>query len=49
MGKQCCHFFSAVFDPIFLILAGNEDMNENSKFGQIGTPRAELGALDRLK
>ena len=24
MGKMCCHFFSAVFDGILFILAGND-------------------------
>ena len=31
MGQWCCHFFSAVFDRIFFILAGNEDMHKNSQ------------------
>ena len=31
MEKWCCHFFSAVFYPIHFILAGNDDMHENSE------------------
>ena len=27
MGKRCCHFFSAVFDRILFILAGNDDIH----------------------
>ena len=30
MGKPCLHFFSAVFHPFLLILAGNDDMHESS-------------------
>ena len=30
MGKRCLHFFSAVFHPFLLILAGNDDMHESS-------------------
>ena len=29
-GKWCLHLFSAVFDPIFFILAGKEDMHKVS-------------------
>ena len=29
-GKWCLHLFSAVFDPIIFILAGNEDMHKIS-------------------
>ena len=29
-GKWCLHLFSVVFDPIFFILAGNEDMHKIS-------------------
>ena len=29
MEKWCCHFFSAVFNPILFILAGNDDMHES--------------------
>ena len=29
-GKWCLHLFSVVFDPILLILAGNEDMHKIS-------------------
>ena len=32
MGKRCCHFFLVVFDQIFFMLAGNEDMHESSEF-----------------
>ena len=46
MGKRCSHF-SAVFNPIFFILAGNEGMHKRSE--EIGPPTAELGALERLK
>ena len=28
MGKMCCHFFSAVFDRILFILAGNDDIHK---------------------
>ena len=31
MEKWCCHFFSAFFDPILFILAGNDDMHERSE------------------
>ena len=33
--KRCCHFFSAVFDRILFILAGNDDIHKslNPKFG----------------
>ena len=37
MGKPCLHFFSAVNDPILMILAGNEDMHKSLdefNFGQ---------------
>ena len=27
--KQCPHFFSAVFHPLFFILAGNDDIHES--------------------
>ena len=30
MGKQCLHFFLAVFHPILFILADNDDMHESS-------------------
>ena len=29
MGKQCCHFSSAVLDQIHFILAGNNDIHES--------------------
>ena len=29
MGKWCLHFFSAVFHPFLIILAGNYDMHES--------------------
>ena len=29
MGKRCCHFFSAVFDRILFILAGNDDIHKS--------------------
>ena len=29
-GKRCLHLFSVVFDPIFFILAGNEEMHKIS-------------------
>ena len=29
MEKWCCHFFSAVFNLILFILAGNDDMHES--------------------
>ena len=29
MGKGCLHFFSAVLDRIFFILAGNDNIHES--------------------
>ena len=29
MGKSCLHFFSAVFDRILFILAGNDNIHES--------------------
>ena len=29
LGKRRCHFFSAVFDRILLILAGNNDIHKS--------------------
>ena len=52
MKKRCLHFFSAVFQPFLFILAGKDDMHESldeSNFGLIGPPTAELAALERLK
>ena len=37
MEKRCLHFFSAVYYPIIMILAGNEDMYkslDDFEFGQ---------------
>ena len=31
MGKNCLHFFSVVFHPFLVILAGNNDMHESSE------------------
>ena len=52
MGKLCYHVFSVALIGSFLSLACNKDMyksSQSSKFAQIGTPKAELGALDRLE
>ena len=50
---QCCvHSSAFIFDRIFFILAGNEDIHNisyESKFGQIGPRTAELAALECLK
>ena len=51
-GKRFLHLFWVVFDPILLILAGNEDMHKISdgfNYGQIGPLTMELAALERLK
>ena len=29
MGKRCLHFFSAVLDQIFFILAGNDNIHKS--------------------
>ena len=35
-GKRCLHLFSVVFDPILLVLAGNEDMHKISDEFEFG-------------
>ena len=50
--KQCCHFFSAVFDQILFILACNDDIHKSLDEFEIGLIRPwtpELPALERLK
>ena len=50
--KRCLHLFSVVFDQIFFILAGNEDMHKISdefEFPSDRTLTMELAALERLK
>ena len=52
MGKMLCNSSAFIFDRIFFILAGNEDIHNISdelKFGQIGPRTAELAALERLE
>ena len=52
MGKCCVHSRAFIFDWIFFILAGNENIHnisDGSKFGQIGPRTAELAALERMK
>ena len=49
-GKCCVHSSAFIFDRIFFILAGNEDIhNISDEFGQIGPRTAELAALERMK
>ena len=51
-GENGVHLFSVAFDPILVILAGNEDMHKIgmcSNFGQIWPLTTELAALERLK
>ena len=51
MGKQCLHFFLAVYGVILLILADNEIYIKawmSSNFGQIPLMTMELAALEHL-
>ena len=51
-GKCCVHSSAFIFDRIFFILAGNEDIHNISdefKIQQIGPRTAELAALERLE
>ena len=50
--KRYLHLFSAVYDPILMILAGNEDIHKSlDEFELVKIWRhiAELGAIERLK
>ena len=48
--KRCCHFFSAVFDLIFFILAGNYDIHNSLDEFQIWPDlTTELAALEHQK
>ena len=60
MGKTTSSHFSAVFDQILFILAGNEDMHKSldefefrpdqtTELGQIPPLTMKLAALERLK
>ena len=49
MGKRSHHVFSAVFDRIRFILAGNEDIHMSLNFRQIQPLTTELAALECLK
>ena len=51
MGKCCLHLFLAVYGPIFLILAGSEDIKAwmRSNFDQILRLTTKLVAIVRLK
>ena len=50
--KRCLHLFSVVFDRIFFILAGNEDMHKISdefEFPPDRTTDYRVSCLERLK
>ena len=52
IGKRSHHVFSAVFDRILFILAGNEDILKaymSLDFGRIHPLTTELAALERIK
>ena len=52
MGKCCVHSSAFIFDRIFFILAGNENIhNISDKFeiAKIGPRTADLAALERLE